>query len=82
MAKLKQAMADVDIKEAAKEVVETIHRPSGLATGDAISTLISIASSKYPNIDAGTVIEILQNAGFSSADGLKDFINTQIKNNK
>lgn len=72
-------MADADIRESIDCVVNSIRQPSTLATGDAIAMLVDKMVRKYPHVSSRDVIQCLQEGGFHSADGLKDFIEAQIR---
>ncbi|MDB2414807.1 hypothetical protein N9W34_03455 [Rickettsiales bacterium] len=72
-------MKNKKIQKSLDNIIDTIRNPAGIATGDAISVLIKELIKTEPKIKTEAVISILQDAGFRSADGLKDFIYTQIE---
>ena len=72
-------MTYTTIEKSAKRVVETIRKPGKLATGDAIVMLVETVLDHYPQKTSQDIITLLQKSGFHSADGLKDFIETQMK---
>ena len=72
-------MNDAKIQESIEREVNTIRKPSKLATGDAVAMLIGDLIRQSPDITSKEIIVLLQESGFHAADGLKDFIEAQLK---
>lgn len=83
---MEKACEDIEssqtIRQLADQVVETIRRPQKLATGDAVAILVKELLRQQPAASSSVVIALLQDSGFSSADGLKDFIEALLRRHR